>query len=185
MIGMKLVIGLLLVSCLYVLQLYFNKNIWLKIFVVTSFFIVSSLTYFSFESYKGWPTTQRVASGYLVDVQIVTPSQGSAGGIYMWIVDEPRAQTLIESFITYRFEHQPAPRSYYIPYSKQADKAMSAAKKKIKDGFVVKIEGDGESVEGAIGNRTGKKGGNSGDAENYNVPNLQIISPNNILKKQE
>lgn len=185
MIGMKLVIGLLIVSCLYVLQLYFNRSISLKIVVVTSMFMLSSMTYFSFDSYKGWPTKEPIVSGQLVDIQIVVPSSGSAGGIYMWVMDDPMPRSFISRLFTYQFESLPAPRAYYIPYTKESDKTMSAVKRKIKDGFIVKVGGEeGDTgVEGGNGKKTGKKNGNKGDALDYDVPNLQIISPDNILTK--
>lgn len=189
MIGINLVIALLIFSCLYVLQLFFNKSIFVKLINITFLFVFSSLIYFSFETYKGWPSKIKIPKGYLVSVMIIQPTQGSPGGIYAWVVHtEEKDLNTFERLITYKFDVQPSPRSYYIPYSKSANKAFGDAEQKMKEGNIVLIDGQGEPSEGQDGQGEGgtkdKKGmSNSGDATEYKVPNLTIISPESILKK--
>lgn len=184
MIGLKLVIGLLLFSIVYALQLYFNKNIWLKIVAITILFVISSMAYFSFETYKGWPTSDKLPKAMVYDIQITQPSKNFAGAIYVWAVPaEQKKLTFIEKIVTYIYEFKNAPRAYYVPYTKATGKLFGDAQKKLKQGFVVTVEGEAGEGEGTERGKGKYKDQNGGDARDYDVPNLLITSPDNMLRK--
>ncbi len=182
---MNLVYALIVFSLLYVLQLYFNRNIFLKIVTITYLFLISSAVYFSFETYKGWPTQQPIKKAYLVAVEIIQPSDKGEGAIYLWVYDEEREMNILQSIFGYSDSR--APRSYTIPYSQKASDEFTEAKKQIEEGMVVEL--DGEKKKGN-GNEEAKDGepdeqGNASASyvEGYDVPRIKIIPPDQILRK--
>jgi len=190
MIGLKLVSALIIFSIVYVFQLYFNRSLILKILSISIMFAISSLVYFSFETYKGWPTREKITKGYLIDAEVLQPDshQNFPGAIFVWVVSQNKELAWYEKLFTYQYEITPAPRSYYLPYSKNGDKKFSDAKKKLKDGYVIEITDGSEMGEQQDG-KNGKKAkqlNNSGDSSvDYDVPNLLIISPDNMLHKSD
>lgn len=185
MTGISLVIILLIFALLYVLQLLFKDYVMINLAAITYLFAVSSGIYFSFDTYKGWPSKEKIEKGYLIYSVTFEPSGKDKGAIYYWAVPEEKDMSFVEEFLTYRFETI-APRSYYLPYSKKAAQQFAEANEKIKEGFVVEIGGD-ENSDQADGGKNGKKGDgkptSSGEQEEYNVPHLEIIPPDQILKK--
>ena len=182
MTGLSLVIILISFSILYVLQLIFNK-FFLKLIVITYLFLISSGIYFSFDTYKGWPSREKIERGMLVMSLTIEPSETQKGAIYLWVIPEEKET----GFLTYDFG-MIAPRSYYIPYTKQSATKFAEANEKIKQGFLVMIEGEGseEEAEGEGSQQQEQGGGtqrSNGEQENYNVPHLEIISPDNLMRK--
>lgn len=184
MTGLSLVAILLTFTLLYVSTLVFNRSLILKLTIVTYLFLISSGVYFSFETYKGWPSKEKLNHGYLVYSLIVEPSKEEPGAIYYWAVPEKEELSSVRKFFTYNFELT-APRSYYLPYSKKTASDFAEANQKIKDGYVVEIggeetkeSGDGGTQKKGVGNGT-----SDGEQENYDVPHLTIISPDEILRK--
>lgn len=187
---MKLVIAMLFFSGLYALSSYYSRSISLKIISITTLIALSSLVYFSFESFRGWPTREVPRSGYVLHIEIIQPNREFAGAIYVWVIDESdkKVEGLLNKLITYEYEIKPAPRSYYLPYTKESNKMFGDAKKKIEDGFLVKIEGiegEGEdsSQQGQSSSDKKGKGKSKGDTHMYEVPSLRILSPDEVLKK--
>lgn len=184
MIGLKLVIGLLIFSIVYALQLYFNKSIWLKVLAITILFIISSMAYFSFDTYKGWPTSEKLSKGLIYDIEISQPSKDFPGAIYVWAVPADKKElTYFEKIVTYVYEFNNAPRAYYFPYTKKSSKLFGDAQKKLKEGFVVTVEGEAGEGEGVEKGKGKDKPQNSGDAHDYEVPSLVIQSPDNMIRK--
>jgi hypothetical protein len=185
MTGLSLVFILISFSILYVLQLMFNK-FFLKLIVITYLFLISSGVYFSFDSYKGWPSKDKIEEGMLVISMTVEPSEHDKGAIYLWVVPNDKELTFVEKFLTYNFG-MVAPRSYYIPYSKKAASEFAEANEKIKQGYIVMIEGE-KSEEGGEGEGNQQREGegrkqSNGEQENYDVPSLDIISPDTLMRK--
>lgn len=185
MTGISLVIVLISFSLLYAMQLVYNRFV-LKLLVVTYLFLISSGIYFSFDSYKGWPSKDKLESGYLVYSLVVEPSDEDKGAIYYWAVPDTTEQTFLEKFLSYDFG-QVAPRAFYLPYSKQAAADFAEANEQIKKGMIVKIESsetkkqmDGEGNQETRGEGTDPT---AGDQEKYDVPHLNIISPDKLLRK--
>lgn len=184
---MNLVYALIVFSLLYVLQLYFNRNVFLKIITVTYLFLISSALYFSFETYKGWPTQQTIKKAYLVSVEIIQPSKEFPGAIYLWVYDQPEENT--NSILNvFSYSDKNAPRAYYLPFTQGASDNFTEAKKQIENGMVVELNGEakqpveGEEQEGgenADGNRS------DSDVDDYKVPSIKIISPSEILRKEQ
>lgn len=193
MSNLNLVFVLLIFSIGIAFQMYFNRSFLLKILVITMLFIISSFTYFSIESYKGWPTYQTIKSGTLIFVKVEEPREEFKGAIYLWVIPDPHEKSIIEKVFSYSVDI--APRAYQMPYTQNSASEFLEANEKIKQGFIVKIKekknqkgnGNGKSADGD-GNKEGINGtsdsnGNSGDIENYSVPSLKIISPDEILRK--
>lgn len=185
MTGLSLVFILISFSILYVLQLMFRHFFW-KLLVITYLFLISSGIYFSFDSYKGWPSKDPIEDGMLVMSMTVEPSDQHKGAIYLWVIPTEKEMNFFEKFLTYNFG-MIAPRSCYIPYSKKAASEFAEANEKIKKGYIVMVEGEGseDQVEGEGGQQ--RQGGGSqqsnGEQENYDVPSLEIISPDTLMRK--
>lgn len=193
--NLNLVFILLIFSIGIAFQMYFNRSFLLKILVITMLFIISSFTYFSIESYKGWPTYQKIKNGTLISVRVEEPRDEFKGAIYLWIILDPYEKSIIEKVFSYSVDI--SPRSYQLPYTQNTADEFLEANEKIKQGFVVKItenknnqgdgkgdgEGEGDGGDTNGGNGTSDPNGNMGDIENYSVPNLKIISPDEILRK--
>jgi len=181
----NLVYALIIFSLLYVFQLYFNRNVFLKIITVTYLFLISSAVYFSFETYKGWPTQQPIKKAYLAAVEIIQPTKESSGAIYLWVYDAERDMNMLQSIFGYN--DTKAPRSYVIPYSQKSSDEFSDAKKKLEEGMVVELNGENKK---GINNEEAKDGapdeqGNASASyvEDYDVPRIKIIPPDQVLRK--
>lgn len=183
---MNLVYALIIFSLLYVFQLYFNRNVFLKIITVTYLFLISSAVYFSFETYKGWPTQQSIKKAYLIAVEIVQPKDDFKGAIYLWVYDEERNVNILESVFGYSKDS--TPRAYVIPYSQQSNADFSEAKRKLEEGMIVELNGEkkkginDEDVPDGDPNEEGNV--SSSSAEGYDVPSIKIIPPDQILRKE-
>lgn len=184
---MNLVYIFILFSLLYVLQMFFNKNLFLKLIVITYLFITSSAIYFSFDSYKGWPSSDRIEKAILINVQIFDPTDKSPGAIYLWVYDEPKPVTVLQKMFGY-VPTQYAPRAYVLPYSKGSKDKFEEAKKQLEAGMTIELtagEPATEEVESSNGTSTGQEV-TDGEREttDYDVPSLRIIPPDQILRKQ-
>lgn len=187
MTGLSLVAILLTFTLLYVSTFAFHRSLFLRLTIVTYLVLISSGIYFSFETYKGWPSKEKLVHGYLVYSITIEPSAEEPGAIYFWAIPEEKELNVLQDFLTYKFE-MTAPRAYYLPYSKEAAERFGDANEKLKQGFVVEIggeqkqsdqEGKGDQQQdGESGSSTG-----SGEQQKYDVPHLTIISPDEILRK--
>lgn len=193
MTGAYLVSALIFFSLLYAVQLYFNKNIWLKIVNVTVLVIISSAVYFTFETYKGWPTIERQHDkARVLGVIIEPPIRGkSDGAIYYWVQEKKREDSLFNQIFRYESPFPNSPRSYHLPYSKEAEKRFSEAQQAIQDGNIVMMdpaqtadEGDGKGDKPGQGKKSDAKDKESdGQEQNYDVPTLEIITPDQFMGK--
>ena len=151
-------------------------------------FMISSGIYFSFDTYKGWPSKEKLEKGYLIYSITIEPSEDNKGGIFYWAMPEETDMGVIEKFLSYQFE-MIAPRAFYLPYSKKAADKFAEANEKIKQGYVVEVGGEesNENVDGEGKPKEGKPGTDlqSGEQEQYDVPHLSIIPPNEILRKAQ
>lgn len=188
MTGLTLVAILILFSLLYSAQLFVSKSLTLKLAIITILFLISSGIYFSFDTYKGWPSKERIGKGYLVYSFSVEPSPDDKGGIFFWAVPEEKDMSFIERFLTYTFDGV-APRAFYLPYSKKAASQFADANEQIRKGFQVQIDGDettSQQDDQGQGQNKGDGNGNAtgdGEQKDYNVPHLEIISPEQYLRK--
>ena len=189
-------IGIYLVAALVVLALLFAINMMLKssffrVIIITYTFLIASLVYFSFETYKGWPTADKAESGQVLWVMVVDPRGTDPGIIYFWVLDKAtKEQTWIQKLYTYKPDQTSVPRSHWIPYSKRAAAKFREAQGAIQQGMVVTIDeqdSDEANSSNGKGEGKGKAKGNSdiGDSkvEDYNVPHLNILSPDELLQK--
>jgi hypothetical protein len=194
--SLNLVFILLIFSIGIALQMYFYRSFLLKILVITMLFSISSFAYFSLDGYKGWPTEEQIDEGYLIAVKVEEPSGTFQGAIYFWATPDKKEKTFLENLFSYNEEY--SPRAYRLPYKESTASEFLSANEKIKQGFIVKIQGmrspgtnqgkgksQGEGLEGNGKSENEGQNGNLGDAEFYNVPSLKIVSPDEILRKQD
>lgn len=190
MTGFNLVIVLVIYAILSTAQMY-RKSLFLKLAAVTYMFAVASVVYFSFETYKGWATSEKPVKGQLISVYIVDPRGKTPGAIYFWVVgkDDPE---LLDWLYTYTPDEDSPPRAHITPYSKKKADKFREAQQALEDGMSVTIE----SMESAQGQAkpsgakpgdksSGSKDGNGGDVEEYNVPHFKIEDPSQQVEKQQ
>lgn len=182
---MNLVYMLIVFSLLYVLQMFFSRNIFLKLVVVTYLFLASSAIYFSFDTYKGWPSHDKIQKGILVSVDILQPTDSHDGAIYLWVYDEKRDSSFVQEIFGYA-PAVPAPRAYVIPYSENAKGVFEDARKQIERGMTVEVTGEKALSEGEEqdGEKTDENANASmSGSEKYDAPSIRIIPPDEILRK--
>ncbi len=186
MTGLSLVFILISLSILYVVQLIYNKSFFIKMCVITYMFLISSGIYFSFDTYKGWPSSEKLEKGYLIASLTIEPSEDDKGAIYYWAMPEESEKSFLQRFLSYS-AGTIAPRSFSLPYSKQAADKFSEANEKLKQGYIVEIGGEENDVKSSGGKPEEGEGdgSGSGEQEDYNVPHFKIIPPNEILRKAE
>lgn len=169
-------------SISFALMLYY-RVFWLKITTVTLLFAIANMVYFSLDSVKGWPSHDRIHKGQLVFVQVIEPSDGYPGAIYLYVQIEPEQNSWYNPYINYVYWDSQAPRSYYIPYTEKTAKKMREAKDAMDQGYIVEVDGEttsddsGNNGEPNTGGRTGGTSPEGGDIEDYKVPHLELIDP--------
>lgn len=154
--------------------LYFTKGHLVGKFVlVAALFVFASAIYYSFESYKGWPTEEKVISGQLVWAQVREPE-----AIYIWVNDDVKPpNNWFEENLRYVPPNRVVPRAYKLPFSKDTAKEYMDAINAIKNGDYVRIEYGVERDEyNAAGN--GKR-----QLEGDTSSTIRIIELQDILKK--
>lgn len=184
---MNLVLLFIGFAILYTLQLFITRSIVLKLIVITYLFLVSSAIYFSFDSYKGWPTDEKVNKAFLIKVHIVEPTPESKGGIYIWTIPETQEQNIIATIFGYSVSNMP--RAYIIPYSNKAQKEFTEAQKKLEEGMVIILNDDspqkqGEQTgEGASQTKQDGDGNAADSGQEYEGPRISIVSPDQVMRK--
>lgn len=167
----------------FAFMIYYSKLFWLKLSTITLLFIIVNMIYFSFDSLKGWPSHDKIEKGQLVYVDIVEPTDTYNGAIYVYVRLEPTAHTWYSKYINYFYWDSMAPRSYYIPYTKQSSASMREAKEAMEKGFIVEIEGESaETQSNGDGQAQGEEGNggelpDGGDSADYKVPHLKLVDP--------
>lgn len=191
MIGLNLVILLIIFTILFSLQLYYNKSFTLKLVVITYLFIISSGIYFSLNTYKGWPSEQKINSGFMIISLIIEPTADSAGKIYVWIMPDETNTNWLNKIVSYEPKDKYTPRIFEFPYSDEAASEFNKANEAIRNGNYVHIDGEGKIDDGSEGNGVngneqegnGNTPGHNTDSRKYDVPHLTIISPDQANRK--
>jgi hypothetical protein len=188
MTGFNLVIALIIFAILSTAQFY-TKALWMRLLTATYIFVIASVVYFSFETYKGWATADRPTKGQLISVYIVDPRGKNPGAIYFWVMSRQELD-LLEKLYTYVPGEQAMPRAHSLPYSKRAADKFREAQQALEDGMMVtlenmeRVEGSGEPSKAKPGDKKGdEKDGSGGDVDNYDVPHLKIEDPSQKLEK--
>lgn len=190
MTGLTLVVALLLYAILSTAN-HFKRNVALSLLLVTYLFTVASLVYFSFETYKGWPTTDKAERGEVISIYIVEPRGKEPGAIYYWILSPDDEDTFLEDLYTYEPDamHNP-PRAHYTPYTKQKAAKFRQAQEALENGMIVMMEdvqssdSKASAEEGTASPDTSTGESNQGDAEEYDVPHFKIEDPSKRMRKK-
>lgn len=169
----------------FALMLYYNRVFWFKLAAVTLLFIIANMIYFSFDSIKGWPSSERITKGELIFVSIIEPNETYPGAIYVYVKVDANESHWYDKFVNYIYWDNNAPRSYYLPYTKQTSKEMREATEAMKKGYIVEITGESADTQGNGTDPTNADNSNGGDqnqpdggdTENYKVPHLKLIDP--------
>jgi hypothetical protein len=122
---------------------------------------------------------------------VVEPQGRNPGIIYFWVLDKDKEETWIQRLYTYKPDQPRVPRSHWIPYSKNAAQKFREAQDAIKQGMVVTIDDNSDPANSSKGDGEGKGKGkakgiaDTGDSrvEDYDVPHLNILSPDQLLQK--
>lgn len=172
-------------SLLFAAHLYFNQSLILKIATVSFLFLISSVIYFSFETFKGWSTRAQLSEGQLVFAMAFDPTPTDAGAIFAWVLPKHQELGWMEKIMTYVNGDGVEPRSFKLPYSKDSAKEYEDAVAAIKKGYVVMIKkNSGESDDDSADGDEGKSSsGGNGDVNHYQVPHLEILPPDRMLRK--
>lgn len=204
MTGAYLVITLIIFSLLYAVQLYYNKSLLLKLINLTVVVAISSAVYFTFETYKGWPTIeQQSQKARVIAVTLIAPQEGTHGGaIYYWALEKPVEPTFIQKFLRYQTSMPYAPRAFYVEYTPQREQLFSKMKNALEEGNLVfmdppkkkqeKKSKDSENKEGGgkegeagedTSNGTDKKATNNQDdtPDDYDADHINIVTPEEFL----
>jgi hypothetical protein len=194
MIGAYLVVALVVFSLLYAVQLYNNKSFILKLINVTVLVCIASAVYFTFETYKGWPTIEKQnEKARVFAVLIEPPVKGeNDGAIYYWVIERKVEDSFWNKVFRYESDMPNSPRSYFIPYSPEAEKVFSRAQQALENGEIVFMDPNDESKDGTgDGKKPGqgeesdaKNKGRNGQEPKYDVPSLEIITPEEFMGKQ-
>lgn len=190
MTGFNLVLALIVYAVLSTIPLY-KKSLLIKLVTITYVFVIASLVYFSFETYKGWPTADRAEKEQqLLAVHIVDPRGKNPGAIYYWVSGAEEPTHLERLYVYFPSEVDSPPRAHHTPYSKKKADKFREAQQALEDGMLVTIESMenpgnvGEAKEPVSGESAdGNKSANSGDADEYDVPSFRIESPSEKLEK--
>lgn len=99
---------------------------WIKILMIVAVTVTYFIANFTFEDMLGWPTPRELPEKFaIVSVVIEEPNKerGIDGAIYLWItpLDSNRPTTV--------------PRSYKLPYQKEAHSQLSEAQRKSRQGI--------------------------------------------------
>jgi hypothetical protein len=147
---------LVLVTLILLFFYFIKQHYLLKVVVTCLTFYIASATFFSFETYKGWPTqvikisdTARVISIVVVEEHIGKVE----GKIFAWVqdcrgpeddcfddsIEKKQEHSWWSNFSPYEvFGYFPAtndvPLSVEIPYSEDAKKAFQKAQKELTEG---------------------------------------------------
>jgi hypothetical protein len=164
----------------FALMVYYNKLFWLKISTVTILFIIVNMLYFSFDSIKGWPSSDTVKKGQLVFVEVLEPNGSYPGAVYLYVKLDNSETVWYNKYISYNYWDSNAPRSFYLPYTDETGKKMREAKDAIEKGYIVEISESGiETEQNSEGedNGNGTEQGTPSDSANINVPHLKLVDP--------
>lgn len=170
------------------LALYFSKVHSLKFLLVGLLFFITTAIYFSFESYKGWPTSEGFDKVQVLWTDSVQPSKKDAndGAIYVWGYELNESKQEDSPWYVYMPSIR-APRAYQFPWTEDFQREVQDAKEKIKGGAIVIMENDEEPPEGNSESEEGEKGKgklkSGGFAKNYRPPVLKILAPQDAFRK--
>ena len=171
-----LVPAFLLLSLLMIWLLYKSTaRATIKIVSIVSLLFISSATYFSFDSYKGWPishehTTEKML---LLSVSIFDETNEKSGSIFVTAIPcIGKAETCYSTnSTTYKylpfnvFGFVPAkdnfPRFYEFPYNKDTKQFFEEARQRIANGEAVMMKSKSSRTSGEGGDNKEGEGEDS------------------------
>lgn len=190
MTGYYLVLALLIFSVIYCVQLYSSKSLYLKLLSATIAFFISSSIYFTFDSYKGWPSDSLATKGRLVFAKIDPPYKEDKGAIYLLLQHDQEESSVFYKIFHYQLK---SPRLHQLPFTVKLEGMVKNAMQKMQEGYIVELEPgvdddsteeEGKSKKGSTTEEIDKtrKATERNNVE-YVVPHFKITNPMEVLKK--
>lgn len=151
------ILTILILFSIFVLYKNTLRKFWIRLLLVATIFLLSSLVFFSFESYKGWATNELPLSGYVHSVFMPNENE-----IYALMVPEEIEESFW-NYIKYGYNDGSTPKLYKIP--EEFHDLFKEGKTKLNSGFLVRfyMEEVYTTTNGVIGY--------------VSTPSLQIINP--------
>ncbi len=146
-----------------------KDKIWQKIVVLTILTLGLWGINHSFESYKGWPSTDIPTSGRVVSANIVT-----GVGIYVLTFEDQR-DNIPTWWDKLQYIPDESPRLYKLPYSKAEGDHWEEVQGKLGRGYIVRFKGSKKKI----------LNGKMTESDGPDVPTLEIDSPKNDLPPKE
>lgn len=204
MTGAYLVAALIVFSLMYAIQLYYNKSFFLKLINITVIVFISSAVYFTFETYKGWPTTESIREKARIYSVIITPPVEGVhkGGIYYLAKERKKEPTVLEKIFRYMSPLPDSPRIYFTEYTEQEERLFSRAQEALEEGHIVYMNPPKKEAK-KKSNEDGGKGGGEGsnvndgadkqkanqnnekEPDDYDAEKIEIRSPDDFLPPKE
>lgn len=159
---------------------YLNSKL-VKFISIALIVVLANMTYFTFDGVKGWPAEEnKNIKGILTAVTILNPSENDPGAIFISLYP-----TTPKKWYEYEY-YRRAPRTFHIKYSNNRAAKFEQAKKALKEGQEVRIngippenssdnDGSGEGIVGNIISQFEKFLSTQKDTYKPNVPDIEII----------
>jgi hypothetical protein len=167
----------------------------LKLLNVTVLVFIASAVYFTFETYKGWPTIEaQQERARVYSVVIVAPQEGMTdGAIYYWVLEKKTEQNLLEKVFRYNTTMPYAPRAYFVEHTDENERLFSRAKTALEEGSLVFLDppkkkdknkgtGDGKGGQDGEQRNTGKEseqaseGNSDAPPSDYDADRIEIVT---------
>jgi hypothetical protein len=145
-----------------------DGSLLLKTIAALCLFATASITYFSLEDFKGWPSTQELPTrGSVVGIDAVEPDESSEGSIFLWVKVNP--DDVEYSF--FKPDDVRSPRSYRIPYTEGNSQAADQMKKALMNGLLVELNGKGKGS--SLSGQHDTEGKGEGEASGFYLEGTQ------------
>jgi hypothetical protein len=185
------VVYMLAFAVLMGVVLFFVQGKWpLKLAAVGTYFFVASSVYFSFETYKGWPTGAEMDGRVRVLwIEVAEGESEADSSIFLWVKPPSKYKKQIDyawfdprSALAYAPSGYP--RAFRIPYSKDAAKFADKAKRALAAGMEVEIDmGDGTGVGSDDKKGDGKAYADGSKTMGFDGVKGIILNPSAVMTK--
>lgn len=176
-----IVLSFSLFTALAIALAFYVRSKFVKFISIALIVVLANMTYFTFDGVKGWPAEEnRQIKGILASVIIMNPSENDPGAIFISLYP-----TTPKKWYEYGY-YRRAPKTYYIKYSNNRAAKFEQAKKALKEGQEVRIngippehssdkEGSGDGVVGKLISQFEKFVSTQKDTYKPEIPDIEVI----------